>query len=124
MVVVPNVMVMAWLGMKLLPVTVTLVPTGPELGLEVRAGVVTVKEQLKLPLESEVHELGVVVVMVVLPIVMLMGWLGMKLVPVTVTLVPTGPELGLEVRAGVVTVNGAVGAFVVAFVPSLAVTVV
>src|SRR5205085_1649576 len=63
-------------------------------------------------------------VMVALPIVRVMGWFGMKLLPVTVTLVPTGPEPGLRVRAGVVTVNVAVGAFVVAFVPSLAVTVV
>ena len=138
-----NVMVMEWPGMKLLPATVTLVPTGPELGLKLRAGVVTVnvavgecvpslavtvrppagalgtvKEQLKLPLEPEVQEPGVVVTL--LPAnVMVMEWPGMKLLPATVTLVPTGPELGLKVIADVVTVNVAVGAFV----PSLAVTV-
>src|SRR5437588_8203839 len=111
-------MVMVLVGMKLLPATVTLVPTGPVLGLKLTAGVVTVKvavagvpsvaltvllpavaplgtvkEQLKLPLVSEVHELGVVVT--VLPA----NWRVMegdavKLVPAAVMVVPTAPSLG------------------------------
>jgi hypothetical protein len=130
MMVLPNVMVMVWLGRKPLPATVTLVPIGPWLGLKVRFGVVTanvaeaelfevsvavtvpvyaalatVREQLKLPLVSAVSVPEEQVVMLRLPNWRVMGWLGMKLLPVTVTLVPTGPELGLKLIAGVVTVN-------------------
>src|SRR5207249_3439133 len=102
---------------KLLPATVTLVPTGPELGLKVRAGVVTVnvavavgfvpslavtgllpaavplgtvKEQLKLPLESVVSVPEVEVVTLLPAIGRVRGWPGMKLLPATVTLVPAG----------------------------------
>ena len=62
------------------------------------------KEQLKLPLESDVQGLGVVVWLLPLKLTVIL-WLAMKPVPATVTLVPTGPELGLKVIDGVVTLN-------------------
>src|SRR5205085_5246750 len=124
-----NVMVIAWDAVKLVPVTVMLVPTGPWLGLKViplvtlnvaetefvpsvavtvcpvaDAPLGTVKEQdCKAPLLVEEQ-----VVTWVPSNVMVMVLFGMKLLPATVTLVPTGPELGLKLIAGVVTVKVAV----------------
>ena len=111
--------VILWLAMKPVPATVTLVPTGPGLGLKVIARVTvnvtgaefvpslavtvrppagalgTVKEQLKLPVEPEVQELGVVVTL--LPANwMVMEWDAVKPVPVTVTELPTAPEDGVR----------------------------
>src|SRR5205823_11772665 len=63
----------------------------------------TVKEQLKLPLALDWQEPGVVVT--VLPADWMgMEWLGVKLVPVTVTVVPTGAGRAVKAVAGVVAV--------------------
>jgi hypothetical protein len=119
-----------WLAPKLLPVMVTAVPTGPEVGdrLEMLGGTVTVNSPPLLARPPTVTTtfplvapLGTATVMLValqfnalpalapLKATVLAPWLAPKLLPVMVTAVPTGPEVGdrLDMLGGTVTVNGA-----------------
>jgi hypothetical protein len=131
------------------PVTVTLVPTGPEVGLRLIEGVVTVKvadavfalasvavtvlapaEEAgttnvaeKAPVADVVTVTGTVVCVAPLNFIVMVE-VEAKPAPVTVTVVPTGPEVGFRVIDGVtvkvVTVKIAEAVFALA---SVAVTV-
>src|SRR5213595_2179662 len=110
---------------KLVPLMVTLVPTGPLLGvkLEIVGGLMTVKLAALLAVPSEVVTLigplvapagTVAVIAVAEPTVKLAlvplnstALAPVKLVPLIVTLVPTGPLLGvkLEIVGGLMTVK-------------------
>src|SRR4029077_17848732 len=115
-----------WLAPKFVPVIVTEVPTGPEVGLKlVIVGVgstvnvipllatpftVTTTGPVVAPLGTgttiDVALQLVGVAGVPLNATVLVPWLAPKFVPVIVTDVPTGPEVGFKlVMVGVVTVN-------------------
>jgi hypothetical protein len=117
-----------WLAPKLLPVMVTAAPTAPEAGdrPEMLGGTVKGAPLLAKPLTVTttfpvVAPLGTVTVMlpalqfdalpapIPLKATVLAPWLAPKLLPVMVTAVPTGPEVGdrLDMLGGTVTVNGA-----------------
>jgi hypothetical protein len=102
-----------WLAPKLAPVMVTAVPTSPEVGdkLEMLGGTVKGTPLLAKPLTVTttfpvVAPLGTAAVMlaalqlealpalVPLKLTVLLPWLVPKLLPVMVTAVPTGPEVG------------------------------
>jgi hypothetical protein len=114
-----NVIVLApWVAPKFVPVTVTDVPTGPEVGLRLVMLRLVVVATVKLtPLLAcpptvtatfpVVAPLGTVTAMLValqldgvatapLNVTVLVPWLDPKFVPVIVTDVPTGPEVGLR----------------------------
>lgn len=115
---------------KPLPATVTVIPAGPEVGVSVIAGVTvnvadgvlvpseavtvwapavavgTVKVAEKLPAAFVVTVAGAVVCVAPANFIVMVAS-GMKLVPVTVTVVPTCPEAGLREICDVVTVNEA-----------------
>jgi hypothetical protein len=104
-----------WLAPRLLPVMVTTVPTSPDVGhkLEMVGGVVTAKDMPLLatpftvtttfpvlaPLGTTavtlvVLQLAAMPALTPLKVTALLPWLAPKLLPVMVTAVPTGPEVG------------------------------
>ena len=130
MVAPPKVTVTGVVESKLVPVTVSGVPTGPEVGLRVMAGAVedvtvngfeadldpcvavttlsppeddtgTVKVPLKVPVEVVVNGDGFVVTSIA-PNLMATSELGSKLIPATVTETPTGPDVGSRIMIGFV----------------------
>ena len=122
----PKVTVTVWDGAKLEPVKVTDVETGPLLGDKERVGALTENSvDIELTLSVAVTlwppavddgtanvaagrlpvESAVTVFTVVASKVMVTWVPGLKLDPVTVTMVPMRPLLGLSVMEGAVTVN-------------------
>jgi hypothetical protein len=101
-----------WLAPKLLPVIVTAVPTGPEVGDRLLIQGVTVKltpllanpptVTTTLPVVAPAGTVTpmlpalqlVTVAAVPLKVTVLVPWFDPKLIPVIVTAVPTGPEVG------------------------------